>query len=263
MNNLLAMQYLENYNRQTKVLLRNYFKDKIKNAQKIGNLPGEVLNEFALIAERGKKIRGSLVVLGNQLAGGRDLSSIYDASLFIEIFHSGILVHDDIMDQDMLRRGLTTLHVKLGTSLAICAGDMAFYLAWEKLLSSRFPKDRLIMASQLYSEYVIRLIQGQILDINNISLNQLSNRNILNIFKYKTAEYSGALPLLIGAILGGTKDESRLERLKEYGISLGWAFQIKDDLLGLYGHKEKTGKPIGSDIRKGKITLLIYYALKV
>ena len=76
----------------------------------------------------------------------------------------------------------------------------------------------------------------------------------MNIFKYKTAEYSGALPLLIGAILGGMKDESRLERLKEYGISLGWAFQIKDDLLGLYGHKEKTGKSISSDLKGRKIT---------
>lgn len=262
MANSLAEKFLKNYHRQTEVLLKNYFKNKIKDAQKIGSLSGEVLNEFALIAERGKKIRGSLVVLGYQLAGGKKLSSIYDASLFIEIFHSGILVHDDIMDQDILRRGLTTLHVKLGIPLAICAGDVAFYLAWEKLLNSRFPKDRLIMASQLYSEYVIRLIQGQILDVNNLSFNQLSNRNILDIFKYKTAEYTGVLPLLIGAILGGMKEESRLEQLKEYGISLGWAFQIKDDILGLYGRKEKTGKSIASDLRGGKITLLIYYALK-
>ena len=229
----LAQQYLKQYLQKTKPLFRAYLEKKMREAKRIGSLPAEVLKHFAAIAERGKKIRGALVVLGYQLAGGKDLVSIYDASLFIELFQAAILVHDDIMDKDVIRRGLPALHKKYGVPLGICAGDVAFYLSWEKLLSSNFSSDRLIRASQLYAQYVIRLAHGQVLDVKNLSFRKTSESTILNILRFKTAEYTGVLPLLVGATLGGMDDQKKLNSLKKFGLSLGWAFQIQDDILGL------------------------------
>ncbi len=227
MINSLAQQYLENYIQQTKSILQTYLQKKIKESMRIGEVPAEVLENFAAIVQRGKKVRGALVVLGYELAGGKDLKAIYDASLFIELFHTGVLIHDDIMDKDVMRRGLATIHTKLGVSLAICAGDVAFYLSWDKLLASNFSSEKLVKASKLYAQYVIRLIHGQAIDIKNFSLDQATENNILNILKYKTAEYTGVLPLLIGATLAGLEEPKKLNLLKEYGISQGWAFKYK------------------------------------
>lgn len=260
--------FLNEYSQKTKPLLRSYFKEKIKEASRVGDIPVELLERFAKMAEKGKNIRGALIVLGYRLARGYDMASIYDASTFMEILHAGLLVHDDIMDQDDFRRGLPSIHKQFekygkenGKSLAILVGDIAFYLSWDKLLNSNFPNDRLVKAGKIYAKFARNVVYGQALDV----INNISNTNqefILNIFKYKTAEYTGYLPLLIGITLGGVDDRKKLTALEKYGLSLGWAFQIQDDILGLFGSQEKTGKPVGSDLREGKITLLVHYVIK-
>ena len=261
----LALNYLENYRKKTHHLFESFFKTKIKEAKKVGNLPADLLKRFAKTATSGKKIRGALMVLGYEISNGDNLNAIYDASLFIELMHTGLLIHDDIMDNDDLRRGLPTLHKQynpehLGRSMAINAGDVAFYLSWEKLMNSNFSTDKLVLAGKIYSEYLTRVIYGQILDISNLEIK--SEDDILKVLRYKTAEYTGVFPLLVGAILGGMEDKKKLDLLKEYGLSLGWAFQIQDDILGLYGSEEKIGKPVGSDLREGKRTFFVYYMLK-
>ena len=261
----LALNYLENYRKKTHHLFENFFKTKIKEAKKVGNFSADLLIRYAKTAILGKKIRGALMVLGYEIANGKDIKAIYDASLFIELMHTGLLIHDDIMDNDDLRRGLPALHKQynpeyLGRSMAINAGDVAFYLSWEKLMKSNFPTDKLVLAGKIYSEYLTRVIYGQTLDIFNIE--EKSEDDILNVLRYKTAEYTGIFPLLIGALLGGMNEGRKLKLLKEYGLSLGWAFQIQDDILGLYGKEERTGKPVGSDIKTGKRTLFIDFVLK-
>lgn len=262
MTDTTAQQYLQTYIQETKPLFQNYLQKKIKESKRVGLFPAEVLASFSKIAEKGKKIRGALTVLGYELAGGKDLTSIYEASIFIELFHAAVLVHDDIMDKDVIRRGLPTMQTKFGVPLAICAGDAAFYLSWEKLLTSNFSSDRLLRASQLYTQYAIRLVHGQVLDVKNVSFSKMTENSILNILRFKTAEYTGVFPLLVGATLAGMKNKKKFDLLKEYGISLGWAFQVQDDILGLYGDEVKTGKPVGSDLRENKMTLFIYYVLK-
>ncbi|OGK18085.1 hypothetical protein A2866_03075 [Candidatus Roizmanbacteria bacterium RIFCSPHIGHO2_01_FULL_39_8] len=269
MDNLRVKHFLDEYSQITKSLFKSYIKEKTREAAKVGDIPVHLLEKFAAIAERGKKIRGALVVLGYKLAGGEDMPVIYDTSLFIEILHAGVLVHDDIMDQGDFRRGLPTLHKyfetygeETGRSLATCGGDLAFYLSWDKLLKSNFSKDKLINAGKIYAKYACNVIYGQTLDLVNTFESDIDQKDILNVFRYKTAEYTGFLPLLIGATLAGMTDKKKLAALEEYGLDLGWAFQIQDDILGLYGSEEKTGKPVGSDLREGKMTLLVYYVIK-
>ncbi|OGK41695.1 hypothetical protein A2954_07505 [Candidatus Roizmanbacteria bacterium RIFCSPLOWO2_01_FULL_37_12] len=267
MKDNLVLSYLENYSKKTIPLFNYFFNAKKNEARKIGANPYDLLKQFIKTAILGKKIRGALMVLGFEIAGGKKLEAIYDASLFIELMHSGLLIHDDVMDNTDLRRGHPSLHKQyspehLGKSMAINAGDLAFYLSWEKLMNSNFPTERLILAGKIYSEFLTRVIYGQILDIVPDNNKTISKTNILSKLRYKTAEYTGVFPLLVGAILGGMKDEKKLRLLKEYGLALGWAFQIQDDVLGLYGDKEKTGKPVGSDLKEGKKTLFVYYLLK-
>ncbi len=267
MNDNAGIKYLISYSTKTELSVNKYFDKEIKEASLIGKSSSELLKKFATLAKKGKKIRGALVVLGYQLAGGVDLKTIEDTSIFIEIFHSGILVHDDIVDEADMRRGLMTIHKQyqpyhFGQSMAVCAGDIAFYLSLNKLLSSKFPKERIIEAGKIYSDYVKRLIYGQILDINNHQLENTTQEEILNIFRYKTAEYTGVLPLLIGATLAGINDKQKISLLKEFGLCLGWVFQIRDDILGMYGDANTTGKPVGSDLIKGKITLFILHLFK-
>jgi len=269
MDRSLAKQYLKEYSLKTDNLFKAYLQNKIKKAGFFGKINRKLLNKLTVLAKRGKRIRGALVVLGYQIAGGKDLKSIYETSLFIELFHTGILVHDDIMDKDNHRRGLITFHKEFGRinkhygqSVAICAGDLAMYLSWEKLLSGNFSKQNLVKASRIYADYVIRLAHGQVMDVSNINIKDITEEDIMKIIKYKTAEYTSVLPLLIGATLGGLSDKKKLQGLKDYGLFLGLAFQIQDDILGIFGDKKKTGKPVGSDIKDGKITLLIFHGIK-
>lgn len=278
MTGKLGKGYLKDYLDKTDTSLVSFLDRKISDAAEISKVPSEMLKRFLKTARKGKRIRGSLVKLGYELAGGTDEKEILDTSLFLEIFHAGILVHDDFMDQDDLRRGLPSLHKQFeeagkaldvnmsplhyGESNAVNIGDVAFFISWQKLLNSDFPKENILKASGIYADYAIRLVYGQILDVTNVSLKSLSKRDILKVLKYKTAEYTGVLPLLVGAALGGLKDKKKLSALKEYGLSFGWAFQIQDDILGMYGKEEKLGKSVGSDLKEGKNTLLMLHLSK-
>lgn len=266
MRDISVSGYLDSYKKKTNPLLEDYLNLKIKEAEKIGSLPAALLRKFAEIAKKGKRIRGALLVLGYEIGKGRNINSAYDVSLFIELMHTGLLIHDDVMDNDSLRRGLKAVHtlyhpLDYGRSMAINAGDIAFYLSWDKLVNSKFPPDKLIQAAKIYSEYLPRVIHGQVLDISSEAKEEPSEGIIMNTLKYKTAEYTGVFPLLTGAALAGLSDSKKLNAIKKYGLSLGWVFQIQDDILGLYG-EEKIGKPIGSDLREGKKTLFIDYLLK-
>lgn len=275
MDGSLAQQYLHNYLEKTDLLFEDYLSQKISDAQEISKIPAELLKRFKDTARKGKKIRGSLVVLGYVIGEGTDMDAIYDTSLFIELFHAGALVHDDIMDRDDQRRGLPTLHKQFaeiaetlhvsdhpnhfGESMAINIGSAAFYQSWEKLLNSTLPEDRILETGKLYTYYVLRVMSGQVLDITNTNLHNITERDILEVLRLKTGEYTGSFPLLAGYTLATQPQQSVSTAIKEYGLHLGWAFQIQDDILGTFGDEQKTGKPVGSDIREGKTTLLMLH----
>ncbi|MBD3250048.1 MAG: hypothetical protein GF381_00530 [Candidatus Pacebacteria bacterium] len=259
-----------NANRLNQAQVKHYQRFALE-ATKMGR-PAELLFErLADLSGYGKKVRAGLISLGYQLAGGQNQSLVDQLGLFIELFHTGLLIHDDLMDQDETRRGQDSLHVQFekigqkaklgdpslyGLSQAILAGDLAFYLSWQILLESELEPDKLIGLSQAYSSYTTRIVYGQCLDVQQKKIGQLAKADILEVIRLKTAEYSGMMPLEIGAIAGGLA-ASELDKLKKYGLAFGWAFQVQDDLLGLFGQQKKLGKPIGSDVREGKNTLLM------
>ncbi len=271
----LGKKYLADYLAKSEPLFEEYLEKKIAEAGKISKIPTELLKRFLATARRGKKIRGALTVLGYEAAGGKNEEAILDASLAIELFHAGILVHDDFMDEDYLRRGLPTLHkqfeevgraIKVNTSplhygeaMAVNVGDAAYYLSWEKLMNSKFPSELIVAAGKLFADYIIRVVHGQVLDITNTTIKSMTEEDILKVLRYKAAEYTGVLPMLTGATLGGLVDKDKFAAIKEYGLAFGWAFQIQDDLLGIFGDEEEFGKPVGSDLREGKNTLLMLH----
>jgi len=275
----LGRQYLKQYLQDTEQGYLSYLQQTAKEAYAIGEIPGKMVDYFIEIAKGGKRIRGGLIQLGYEIAGGTDIKSVQDASLFAELFHAAVLIHDDVMDQDKLRRGVTSFHIKFaeigkqlkikddpshyGESMAYGIGDTIFYLSWKKLMESSFTDSVKVAVGKLYSECVVKVAYGQVMDITNVSLSDVKENDILTVLRYKTAEYTGMYPLLIGAAFGQMNDLVRRQALIEYGKAFGWAFQIQDDILGLYGDEEEFGKPVGSDLREGKNTLLMLNLLKM
>jgi len=231
----------------------------------------DVLRRLRTFTLKGKMIRGGLVALGCEMAGGRAGAAAVRAGTALELIQSGLLIHDDIMDRDSRRRGGPSIHEQyarlapaaggsgdahFGTSMAICAGEIAIFLAFEAMAGLSGPSKRTAVTQRLFASEFGLVGLGQMLDIEAGTARELlPERRVLEIYRYKTARYSFYLPLAAGWELGGGRSSVRpaLERL---GEDLGLVFQIKDDELGLFGSPGKTGKPVGSDIREGKRTLL-------
>jgi geranylgeranyl diphosphate synthase type I len=229
-----------------------------------------VLDRLAAFTRAGKMIRGVLVSLGCEMAGGRAGAASVRAGTALELIQSGLLIHDDIMDRDPRRRGGPSVHEQYrrlapepggpgadhyGTSLAICAGEIAIFLAFEAVASLAGPPSRAAAVQRLFASEFGLVGLGQMLDVEaGADSRALTERRILEIYRYKTARYSFYLPLAAGWAIGGGAGRVRpaLERL---GEDLGLVFQIKDDELGLFGAPRTTGKPAGNDIRQGKRTL--------
>jgi len=261
------IEYLKTTSEKINQIVNDQIDLKIDEAKTINSLPYQMVNHFKLLSSKGKNIRGTLVNLGYQVGQESEDQKILKAASAIEIFQTGILVHDDIMDKSPSRRGLLTTHElfkntfdeQYGNNMAISLGDFSFYFSIETLLDSGFDTKLVLQATKLYSQFSQRLVHGQVLDISTETLNNVNQDYILKIYKYKTAEYTGIMPLLIGYILSGKNDNKVYESLVKYGTCFGWAFQIQDDVLDIFGKSNQTGKPLGGDILEGKNTLLNYY----
>lgn len=264
----------DSYFRKTKDRLRDdldrFLSAKRKDVARLKPWGCDVLRRLGTFTRKGKMIRGGLVSLGCEMAGGRITPAAVRAGTAFELIQSGLLIHDDIMDRDAQRRGAPSIHEQyallaggpgrseaahFGTSMAICAGEIAIFLAFEALAGLPGPAERAAAVQKLFAAEFGLVGLGQMLDIQaGSSRRPLSEREVLDIFRYKTARYSFSLPLAAGWILGGGRG-SVLPGLQHLGEDLGLVFQIKDDELGLFGNATAMGKPVGSDIRQGKKTL--------
>ena len=268
---------LAQYQAQINGHLASLFNTKIAEASRISNHTGEIVvaaKEYTL--RGGKRLRPIFCIYGYKCLSNTDIDAIIEASISLELMQSYLLIHDDIMDEDELRRGKTTFHIickelcesefgttkslKFGESIAIVAGDLLEAYGEDILAKSPFNSEYVKKALAKYAEIVENVGYGQILDITAERKGGLNEDEVLMIHKLKTASYTIEGPLHIGALLAGA-NEADLQILSDYGIPLGLAFQIHDDILGLFGSEEKTGKPVGSDVREGKKTLLILHAL--
>ena len=215
-------------------------------------------------SENGGKRHRPLICFAACLAVGGQLERAVTAAAAIEHFHTAALIHDDIADGAELRRGEPCLHLKEGLGLAINMGDLGLSLVNGTVIHDPNLEDavKVRVVTELI-EMTRRTIEGQALDIGwaRDGRYDITPEDYLIMATHKTAHYSGAVPLAIGAIVGGGS-EAQIEALRNYGLDTGLAFQIQDDLLNLIGTEEATKKDFRSDITEGKRTLCVVHALQ-
>lgn len=215
-----------------------------------------------LIEAGGKRLRPFLVLKACEMVGGNQEDALPVAAS-VELLHTFTLVHDDIMDSDDKRRGKPTVHTLWGTPIAISAGDMLYAKAYEAVLSALRPSKvtprRILKILSLITEATISICEGQALDILFEERKIISEKEYFNMITKKTA---GLLETStrVGAIVGGGK-AAQVRRLGRYAYYSGLAFQVIDDYLGITADEKVLGKPVGSDIREGKRTLILIHAL--
>lgn len=211
----------------------------------------------------GKRVRPVLALLGAEAVGGRPEDAL-SAGIAIELFQSAALVHDDIADESELRRGEPCLYKTEGVGLATNMGDLALTQVFEVVLADEGldPARRLAVLSEL-ARMERHTLEGQALDLGWARDRRwdVTCDDYVYMVTSKTAWYSAALPLYIGAIAGGAgKDDA--EGLVDLGLHAGVAFQIQDDLLNLVGNAAAQGKDFRSDVTEGKRTLAVVWALE-
>ncbi|MEU4205312.1 polyprenyl synthetase family protein [Streptomyces sp. NPDC026294] len=243
------------------------------------HLPTEVtavLRGFLMAG--GKRLRPLLCVTGWHAAGGHGaLKPVLQTAASLEMFHAFALIHDDIMDNSDTRRGQPTVHrtltarhpqthtlpgqVHTGTGAALLIGDLALSWSDELLHSAGLTTRQLTAVLPLIDTMRTEVMYGQYLDLTATGHPTDDLQRALAIAHYKTAKYTVERPLHIGATLAGASEEL-LAALSDFALPMGEAFQLRDDLLGVFGTASRTGKPVQDDLRDGKHTALIALALQ-
>ncbi len=219
--------------------------------------PSELVKaSFHLIKSGGKRIRPFLLIKSTELMGGSEEDAL-PAAVAIELLHNFTLIHDDIMDRDEFRRGVKTTHVVFGEPLAIIAGDFLFSNVFT-ILANSYDSVTACKLIKIFSDASNLICMGQTMDILPDKY-ILTNEDYFRMVYWKTGALIEAACKSGGVIAGATDRE--IEILSMFGRKAGIAFQIADDLLGVIGDPAITGKPVGSDIRNGKKTLLVLYTL--
>ena len=239
----------------------------------------ENLDQFTNLNSGGKIIRGFLIALGYEIASSNDVAYSYKLALAYEIFQTSVLIHDDIIDNDNLRRGKDTIHYsnykkykdydeafakKVSESIGICVGNYGFYEANQVIVNNYKDDKNLARVLNYYNDIILKTIEGELIDVElpftskyNLDNNNIET-NIMQVYKLKTAYYTIIGPLCLGLILNGYNDD-KLEEITRFGEKVGIAFQIQDDILGIYNDM---GKVQGSDIKEYKQTILFANTLK-
>jgi len=240
-----------------------------KNAKKVNSFllsnlhgnPNEIYEAASYLIEHGgKRLRPFMVIKSCEILGGT-LKQALPAAAAIEMVHNFTLIHDDIMDNDEMRHGVPTTHTKFGIPVGILAGDVLFSKAFETISrDSKMPKDvRLGLVSNL-AKACSEVCEGQALDIMMAQSKKIpTEKQYIEMIEKKTSALFAAA-CAMGAISANTKSKD-VANLSSFGINLGVAFQIVDDLIGIIGDPKVTKKPVGNDLREGKKSLPILLAI--
>ena len=265
-------QIRANINKELKVFLKEA--DSCYGLSKLSPELSNAIKDFVL--RPGKRIRPILLTVGYLGFSNKKPAGLYRTAISIELVHDFMLVHDDIIDKSDLRRGKPTMHklfdkqlkkyknVKFsGEDLSIVAADVIYALALHSFMSIKEEPIRKEKALSKFIDTVVHTGSGEFIelllglkDINKVTIN-----DVYKVYDYKTASYTFATPLSAGAILAGA-NQKEVDKLFQFGIYLGRAFQIKDDILGVFGDEKKIGKSALTDLREAKKTVLIFQAYK-
>lgn len=207
----------------------------------------------------GKKLRPALALLACEAAGGKREDAVY-AGIAVELVHNFSLVHDDIMDQDSMRRGHPSVHIKWDEPTAILAGDALFAKAFEALDRAPVPAEQKVMMLHELAVATRKVSEGQQRDMELAKDPKATPQAYFDMIYGKTGRLFEAAARLGG--LSAKADAKRVDALATYGRCLGRGFQVRDDVLGLTASEEQMGKPWGSDVRNGKRTVIALMALQ-
>ncbi|WP_114453111.1 polyprenyl synthetase family protein [Halopolyspora algeriensis] len=257
--------------------LADYLEIRITECRDIDPAFAEAVRELArFVLGGGKRIRPAFAWWGWRAAGGaaegRQATAMLRAASALELIQTCALMHDDLIDDSDTRRGHSTVHVRFaethrnerwngsarrfGTAAAVLLGDLAMSWADDMVRSSGLPGACLARAMQPWQAMRTEVLAGQYLDILGQARGDESPEAALRIDELKSASYTVQRPLQFGAELGGA-DAATMAALSRFGADIGVAFQLRDDLLGVFGDPDVTGKPAGDDLREGKRTLLV------
>ena len=243
----------------------------VRNAKKIDSfllsrLDGEPRDLYKaasyLIEHGGKRLRPYMVVKSCELLGG-NIRQATPAAAAIEMIHNFTLVHDDIMDNDEVRHGVPTVHIRFGIPVGILAGDLLFSKAFETISSTYIGMTKAVSVALVsnLARACCDVCEGQVLDITMAQSKSIPSESLyIKMIEKKTSSLFIA-SCAMGAI-SAKKPESDVRRLSTFGKNLGIAFQIIDDLMGVTGDPKITKKPVGNDIREGKKSLPILMAIR-
>ena len=210
-----------------------------------------------VLSNGGKRIRPMLVLMGCEMFSG-DTTDAIPAALAIEVFHNFTLLHDDLMDKAEMRRGKPSVHIKWNDNTAILSGDVMQIKAYQLL--AKTPEKYLKQVLDLFSTMACEICEGQQYDMDFEKRQDVTAEEYLNMIRLKTSVLLGNA-LKIGAVIGNASTEDA-DLLYNVGINIGLAFQLKDDLLDVYGNPETFGKKIGGDILCNKKTYMLITALE-
>ena len=203
------------------------------------------------LAAGGKRVRPQLAMIASQMFGGKE-EEVLPVALALEVFHNFTLLHDDVMDKAQVRRGRATVHVKWNENTAILSGDQMIIEAYKLL--AEVPADKLAKVLKMFNQMGTEICEGQQYDVDFESQEEVSIEEYLKMIRLKTAVLL-ANALKMGAYIAEAKDEQQ-EMLYEFGINIGLAFQIQDDILDVWGNPETFGKAVGGDISCNKKTFV-------
>ncbi len=256
------------------------FLDKIKTDYKMHLVDPILFNSIREFSLRdGKRLRPILLALsykGYRKNASRMSPSIYYASTCIELLHNFMLIHDDIIDRSDLRRGKPTLHRllakaaktpdrdRLGCDLSVVAGDIVYALAIDAFLSINEELHRKERALKYFIQTAVFTAMGEFADtLNGVQkIEEINEKDVFLNYTLKTARYTFDCPLVVGAILAGA-DNQDIRALSKLGLLIGQAFQIQDDVIGIFDSEKNIGKSILSDLVESKKTLLVCHAYRV
>ncbi len=240
----------------------NLYKEEINRSLELlleGKCPASLYEPMRYAVNiGGKRVRPILCGIFYRMLGGDPAKTLYPA-LAVELLHNFTLVHDDIMDDDDLRRGQPTVHVKWDLSTGVLSGDGLVSLAYKVLLMDKFERSDEII--RIFTEGLLEVCEGQAYDKEFETRNDVTKEEYIRMINNKTAALL-AVPSAIGALCAGA-DENMVNLAGRYGRALGLAFQIQDDLLDIAGDEKLFGKTYGSDVAEGKKTYLYILALKL
>lgn len=262
--------------RRINMLIGNHFKDAITKAHEIDPAYEYLWQSlYDLANSGGKRLRPHMVVLAYEAFGGTTVERILPAAVAHELLHLSLLIHDDIIDRDYIRYGVPNIagryrrkykahlgseseRIHFAHGAAILAGDLVLTSSFQLVIDSRLtPKEKSIAQAMLtYSMF--HVAGGELLD-TEASFIPPAPGGALKTALYKTASYSFVSPLLTGARLAGIS-KTKEKHLVAYAEALGIAFQLVDDILGIFGDEQETGKSTSSDLREGKRTYMVEYA---